>query len=30
MQMDQIQKDMNMEIVRFLIEHGADKGLKSR
>ncbi len=28
--LDSVQLEMNMEVVQFLIEHGADKGLKSR
>lgn len=30
MNLDSVQLEMNLEVVQFLIEHGADKGLKCR
>ena len=30
MNLDAVQLEMNLEVIKFLLEHGADKGLKSK
>jgi len=30
MNLDQVQLEMNIEVIRFLLEHGADRSLKAK